>query len=613
MSDIHTSNTLTRRAVIFGGANIAAFSVLLGRLYYLQFLRGETYKNLSEGNRVKLQLLAPVRGILLDRYGETLAENQKNFRLYLDTETTKNPERAIRGIAKIMNLEEERIGEILEEASASRYAPPVLIKDHLSWDELAQFEFYRMNFPEIYIEAGQMRFYPLGEKAAHLLGYVAAVAEKEIPEDDLAHLPDFKIGKSGVEKMLEDQLRGTAGVKETEVNVHGLAVRELSRNPGKSGQTIHLTIDKKLQSYASLRLGKESAAAVVMNVRNGDVLALASMPAYDPNVFSKGISSKYWKELQDNPRVPMMNKAIAGQYPPGSTFKLAMALAALDSNVVSPEHRVFCNGTFMLGNHPFTCWKPHGHGSVNMRDAIAQSCDVYFYTMAQRMGIDRMAEMARKMGFGALTGIGLKEEKEAVMPDDDWKRRRYNQPWQGGDTINVGIGQGYVLATPVQLAVMTARLATGMMVVPRLVADNPKPEFEPVGVSNAHLAAVQDGMNAVVNSDRGTAYGSRIKDPRFLMAGKTGTSQVRKLIQHGLDQKKLPWEDRHHAWFVGYAPVAAPKYAAAVIVEHGGGGASAAAPIVSDILLKIQSLDAGEEGPPMPDDPRLNTESEETD
>lgn len=612
MARIPGTFSLTRRAVVFGCANVAAMSVLLGRLYYLQFRRGETYKNLAEGNRVKLQLIAPVRGMLLDRYGEPLAENQKNFRLYLDTDVTRKPEKALRALAPVLGLSEERINEVIEQAGASRYSPPVLIKEHLSWDELAQFEFYRLNFPEIYVEAGQVRFYPLGERASHLIGYVGTVAPNEMMEERLVHLPDFKIGKSGVEKMLEMRLRGTAGTKETEVNVHGLGVRELGRKPGNPGENTRLTIDKRLQVYASARLGKESAAAVVMNVQNGDVLALASMPSYEPNTFSKGITTKYWKELNENSRIPLMNKAIAGQYPPGSTFKLAMALAALDCGVISPSARIFCNGTFMLGSHPFTCWRPHGHGSMNMRDAIAQSCDVYFYTLAQRMGIDRMAAMARRLGFGKVTGLGLPGELPAIMPDDDWKRGRYNQPWQGGDTINVGIGQGYMLATPLQLAVMTARLASGTQVVPRLVADEEHPKFEPLGVSNSHLESVLDGMNAVCNAERGTAYGHRIKDPRFLMAGKTGTSQVRKLIAHGLDQNKLPWEDRHHAWFVAYAPVDAPKYACSVIVEHGGGGASAAAPVVSDILLKIQSLDAGEEGPPMPDAPRID-EEEETD
>ncbi len=613
MSKPVVTHSFTRRAVIFGAANVAAVSVLLGRLYYLQFQRGDIYKNLSEGNRVKLQLIAPVRGILLDRYGEVLADNQKNFRLYLDTEINRKPEKVLQSLAEILDLSPERIREIIKRAGTSRYSPPVMIKEHLSWDELAQFEFYRLNYPEIYVEAGQVRFYPLGDKASHLLGYVGALSKKDVKEDEeiteqaeeemaLGRLPDFKVGKNGVEKAMEPELRGVAGSRETEVNVHGLALRELKRDEGRAGKTIKLTIDKRLQLYASSRLGSESAAIVVMNVRNGDILALCSMPSFEPNAFSKGIKSKYWKELLENKRVPLMNKALAGQYPPGSTFKMVVGLAALKAGLVSPENHIFCGGNFMLGNHSFRCWKqPGGHGSVNLRDALAQSCDVYFFTLAQRLGIDRIAEMSRMFGLGELTGTGLPDEKPAIVPDNAWKRRRYNQQWQGGDTINVGIGQGYILTTPMQLTVMAARLATGLKVVPRLTTEGPEPEFDPLPVSTAHLASVQEGMNAVTNSERGTAFGRRIKDPRFLMAGKTGTSQVKPLITHGVDQNKLPWEDRHHALFVGYAPVSAPKYAAAVIVEHGGGGASAAAPIVSDVLLKIQSLDAGEDGPKMPE------------
>jgi penicillin-binding protein 2 len=605
---------LTRRAFIFGVANVATMSVLLGRLYYLQFFRAEEYKTLAEGNRMKLLLMAPVRGMLLDRNGIPLANNQKNFRLFLDMDMAKNAKSALNALASVLTISDERIAQILSQAKGSRYSPPVLIKEHLTWDELAQFEFFKLNYPEIFMDIGQVRYYPFSEAASHLIGYVGTVAEseeKDFPDQDLARLPDFKIGKSGVEKMLEKTLRGTGGVRQTEVNVHGVSVRELGRKEGKPGENSKLTIDSKLQAYTSARLANESAAVAVMNIHNGDILALASMPGYDPNSFSKGISAKYWGELQANIYNPLMNKAIAGQYPPGSTFKLAMGLAALDAKVVSPDHRIFCNGRFMFGNHQFTCWKPNGHGSVNLHDAIAQSCDVFFYTMAERLGIDNIANMARKLGLGKVTGLGLPGEKPGIVPDDKWKRTRYNQSWQGGDTINVGIGQGYVLTTPLQLAVMTARIANGGFAVsPRLVADENHQELQPLGISQDYIAAIQDGMNAVTNTPGGTAYGKRISDPRFLMAGKTGTSQVRKLIQHGLDQNKLPWEQRHHAWFVAFAPVAAPKYAMAVIVEHGGGGASAAAPIARDVLFKIQSLDAGEIGPELPELPKTNSEEE---
>jgi penicillin-binding protein 2 len=597
--------------------NVAAMGVLLGRLGYLQFVRADEYTTLAEGNRVKLQLLAPVRGVLLDRKGVKLAENEKNFRLFLDTETTKDASGALKALSSVLAISEERIAQVVSEAKVSRYTPPILIKEHLTWDELSQFEFYRLNYPEIFVDIGQVRYYPFGERASHLVGYVGSVTEseaKEMAEEELARLPDFKIGKSGIEKTMEASLRGIAGVKQTEVNVHGLAVRELSRKEGKPGKDIHLTIDSRLQDYASARFGQESGAGAVMNIHNGDVLALVSMPGYDPNSFSKGITEKYWGELQANSKNPLLNKAIAGQYPPGSTFKLAMALAALEAEVATTDTHVFCDGHFMLGSHSFTCWKPGGHGSVNLNGAIQQSCDVFFYTMAERLGIDRMATMARNLGFGKITKVGLPGEKPGIMPDDAWKRARYGQAWQGGDTINVGIGQGYILATPMQLAVMTARIANGgFAVTPRLIATDEKPEFKLIGISENAITAVMEGMNAVTNVQGGTAYGARITDKRFFMAGKTGTSQVRKLIRHGINQNTLPWEERHHAWFVGYAPVQAPQYAAAVIVEHGGGGAATAAPIVRDMLLKIQSLDAGETGPVIPEAPKINGDEEEID
>ena len=594
---------LTRRSFIFGAASLASASTILGRLYYLQFIKADEYKTLSEDNRVKLQLIAPTRGLILDNKGISLATNNKNFRLFLDPEADDDPSETLNALLKVIKVGDDKITAVINQVKTSRHSMPILIKENLTHDELAQFEFFHLNYPSLFIDIGQVRYYPFAEECSHLIGYVGVVAKDEIDdydENSLERLPDFKIGKNGVEKLLESELRGSAGIKQTEVNAHGLAVRELKRKAGENGKDIHLTIDAKLQEYTSRRLAGESAAAVVMNIHNGDILALASMPGYDPNSFSKGISSKYWGELQANPKNPLMNKAISGQYPPGSTFKLITGLAALEAGVINKDSRVSCNGHFMFGNHDFTCWKQGGHGSVNLHDAIMSSCDVFFYTMADRIGIDAIAAMAKKLGLGSVSSLGLSGEKSGIVPDDDWKQSHYGQSWQGGDTVNVGIGQGYVLATPLQLAIMTARIANGgFEVKPRLVANgDAKPK--PLGISDDYLALVCDGMNAVVNNPRGTAYGKRITDERFLMAGKTGTSQVRKLIRHGMDQSKLPWEDRHHALFVAYAPIHAPKYAIAVIVEHGGGGASSAAPIASDIMLKLQAMEAGEAGAELP-------------
>lgn len=588
------TRTLTRRAVIFGGLNLTAFTALAGRLYYLQLIKADEYATLSENNRIKLVPIVPERGHLLDRNGLTMAANEKNFRLVFDVadSTAAEGKPQIIRACELVGVGPKRQAQLLASAKFNRAAPPLVLKENLTWDELARVEINLVDLPGVSIETGQVRNYPYAEHSAHLIGYVGAVSQQEMEdgeEEALMRMNDFKIGKSGVEKLLDKRLRGVAGVRKVEVNVHGAAVRESIGHASEAGENIHLTIDARLQEAAIEALGEESGAVVMMDVTNGDVLSLVSMPGFDPNAFSKGIASDYWKELNANIRNPLLNKAISGQYPPGSTFKMLVGLAGLQAGVVDAGTRVFCPGHFFLGDHQFNCWKEEGHGSVNLKEAIAESCDTYFYTVAQRVGIQPIAQMARIFGLGDLTGIELFSEKKAIVPDPEWKKKRYNQRWQAGDTINVGIGQGYVLSTPVQLAVMTARLATGQAVVPRLVADGPT-KFAPLKVDMEHLKHVQEGMEAAVNSPYGTAYRRRIIEPRHTMAGKTGTSQVRRILQRGMNQSLLPWEARHHALFVGYAPVDNPRYCCAVLVEHGGGGASAAAPVAHDLLKKVQEL-----------------------
>jgi penicillin-binding protein 2 len=603
----------TRRAVVFGTAQLAALGTLAGRLYYLQFIKADEYRTLSDNNRVKLQLIPPLRGHILDRHGQPLAFNEKNYQLFIEPSTmpAARLEQTLRKASDFVPLSDKRIHQLVQDIRSWPFSPPILLKDNLTWEELSRIELHSIDLPGVFVDVGQVRYYPLAEKAAHITGYVGSVSPEEaIKAEDqpLLRLPEFKIGKSGVEQMLEDRLRGTAGTRNLEVNVYGLTVRELSRKESLPGENMRLTIDARLQQFASERVGEESASVVVMDVRNGDILAMVAMPAYDPNNFSRGIATDYWNELKDNLRGPLMNKAVAGQYPPGSTFKMLVGLAGLKHGAITEASAVHCPGYFMLGDHRFNCWKPEGHGMVTIRQALQQSCDTFFYTVAERLGIEKFSDMARKFGLGTLHDVGLSGEKQAVMPDPDWKLRRFKQRWQTGDTVNAGIGQGYVLSTPLQLAVMASRIASGYAVKPRMVA--PVPDLAPdvlrgapIDVNAQHLQAVHEGMEMVVNSAGGTAYASRIQDPRFAMAGKTGTSQVRKIIQRGMNQNKLPWEYRHHALFVCYAPVDAPRYAASIFVEHGGGGASAAAPIARDVLLKIQQLDDADAQKKMIDNP----------
>jgi penicillin-binding protein 2 len=591
--DNEKQRLFTRRAIILGGLQVTGFSLLAGRLAYLQLMKDDKYVSLSENNRIKLQLVAPERGNILDWRGEALATNEKNYQLYMDMsgfkrDVFKEVIGRLNGLVPLPAKTREHL-ETIRLKSAMR---PEMLKENLTWEEVAKVELHASELPGVFINLGQVRHYVLEDEAAHLTGYVGAVSENDLSADDqpLMRLPDFKIGKNGVEEMLESRLRGTAGVKRLEVDVHGIPVREIDKREPIPGESVKLTIDKRLQSFAANRIKDESAAVVVMEVESGNVLCMASMPAFNPDIFSLGIRSDYWKALNNNKRVPLMNKAITGQYPPGSTFKMVVGIAGIESGAITPKTSVFCPGHFDLGNHRFNCWKEGGHGAVDYKRAIIESCDTFFYTVAKRMGIQAYADMAKQFGFGANFNLGLIGEKPGIIPDPEWKMRRYKQKWAGGDTINCAIGQGYVLATPLQLCVMTARMVNGgFKVMPKLEASNET--FEPLAVKEEALRITREAMVDVVNAPNGTAYGRRITEPSMAFGGKTGTSQVRAITVRGQDQSKIPWEHRHHALFVGFAPADKPKYAISVVVEHGGGGGAAAGPVAHDVLKYLQELD----------------------
>ncbi len=601
---------LSRRIFILGGLKISAIAALLGRLYYLQFVKTKTYQTQAEDNRVSLQLIPPPRGAIVDRNQMPLADNQVFYRVLLErSHTFEETEKILEKMVGLLKLSDERHTALKEKLKSIWAGRSVTIKEHLSWDELAAVEFHAPELPGMLIESGQVRYYPLSDKASHLIGYVGAVSENELDEEQpVLKLPGFKIGKDGVEKTFEQQLRGDAGLRHLEVNVKGLVVRELERREPVPGEELKLTIDRNLQDYCSRRLAGESGAIVVMDTDTGDVLALSSMPAFDPNTFSVGITHTYWNELRDNEKKPLLNKALTGQYPPGSTFKMIMTLAALEHNIITPQSRIFCPGHFFLGNHQFNCWKAGGHGAVNAVEAIAESCDTYFYHLAQKLGVERIAAMMRRFGLGETLGIEVPGEKPGIAPTEEWKRQRFNQPWHPGDTISVGIGQGYVLSTPLQLATMTARLASGKMIIPRIYSGREYEEPAPMHINPKNMDVAREGMIAVVNAPNGTAYGKRLIGTEMTMAGKTGTSQVRRITRRGVDQSTLPWEQRHHALFTAYGPYEAPKYAAAVIIEHGGGGSSAAAPVAKDIFLKLNELYYGGEPAPTPPNERKEKE-----
>jgi penicillin-binding protein 2 len=611
--DIARDRLFTRRALLLGGAQAALVSALVGRIYYLQVVESRRFRTMAEENRVSMRLLPPQRGRVLDRFGEPMAVNRQNYRVMLNAEQAPNAEAVLAALADIVPLADADRRRILRDMRRRRAFVPVTVRENLSWSEVARIEVNAPDLPGVSIEVGQTRHYPFGPAASHLVGYVAAVAENELTGDPLLELPGFRIGKSGVEKMHDQALRGRAGRSRIEVNAVGRVVRELDRQEGAPGSEVSLTVDMELQNHVTRRLSGESGAAVVLDVHSGEVLAMASVPAYDPNPFTTGISARDWDELLRNERTPLINKAVAGQYAPGSTFKPVVALAALAGGLVTPEQRVTCEGHLDFGDSRFHCWKKEGHGAMNLHEAVAQSCDVYFYEIARRCGIDRIAAMANALGLGERTGLDLAGERAGLMPTREWKMKATGVPWQQGETLVSGIGQGNVLTTPLQLAVMTARIVNGGVAVkPRLTRElfgrdggfaPRQAEFDSIAVAKPHLDRVVRAMDAVCNSPRGTAYKARIEQPAMAMGGKTGTAQVRRitLSEREAGVPKLterPWKDRDHALFVGYAPVDAPRYAAAVVVEHGGGGAAVAAPIVRDILIETQRRDPSRRRPP---------------
>jgi penicillin-binding protein 2 len=617
-----------RRAAVLAGGQAVLVSALAGRLYYLQVVESDRYVMLAEDNRINMQLLPPPRGRILDRFGQPLAINQQNFRVLIVPEQVRTLSATLDALSQIIPLSDFDRDRVKKETSRKRGFLPVTVRENLTWEEMSRIQVNAPDLPGVTIDLGLTRFYPQHENAAHLLGYVAAVDEADLTGDPLLQLPGFRVGKEGIEKIHDTALRGKAGNSQVEVNAYGRIIRELERNEGEAGADVVLTIDERIQHYAAERLGGESASVVVMDVHTGDLLALVSNPSFDANAFSRGLTSEEWKDLSTNDHKPLVNKAVAGQYSPGSTFKVVVTLAALEHQVISPEQTIHCNGHYNLGSYVKRCHKTHG--SVNMTRAVSLSCDVYFYEVARRLGVDKIAAMARRLGLGDISGIGLPGEQKGLIPTEAWKKSVRNERWAPGDTLNVGIGQGDVLATPLQLAVMAARVANGGLAVsPRLVrpavGTDPAAEPQPVkdvpslGISEAHLSILRQGMHDVVNAPGFTTAASarlRFKDPErkdWTISGKTGTAAVRRvsLAEREAGTRKseeLPWHLRDHALFVAFAPTHQPQYAIAVVVDHAmGGGGVIAAPIARDIMERVLDLDPSRK--PRVDDEQVATSS----
>jgi penicillin-binding protein 2 len=588
-TSVHQSLAFSRRMMLVGGAQAVVGGLLVGRLGWLAVAQNEKYQLLSENNRVQLIVVPPRRGWLLDRNGRPIAINRSDFRVDLIPQQLENPEQTLKLLAQLLELDRDTLDRILADLKESRGFQPVEVADSVPYDDYAAVTVRLPELPGVQATRGFSRFYPAGPAVAHLVGYVGTASPEQYEQEDknpLLITPGFKVGKAGLEKTLEPYLRGTPGGQRVEVTARGKLIKELDPKPDRSGRTVQLAIDARLQEFAARRMGDESGSCVVMDCHTGDVLAFVSMPAYDPNSFSRGIGRTEWRMLSEDDHLPLLNKVTQGLYPPGSTIK-AMNALALQAHGIDPAQRIFCPGGYRLGNRFFRCLGRHG--SVDMRRAIAKSCNTYFYAMSHRVGYDKIAPMAKLLGLGQKFDLPLVTQNYGTVPDSEWKARKYKEnrrlverpDWTASDTLNASIGQGYLLLNPLQLAVMSARIASGRNVQPLLIGvhEDPAPML---GIPPEHLEMVRGAMWQVVNGD-GTAGASRLPLEGIEMSGKTGTAQVRR-ITGGQRGQSGDWKYRDHGLFVFFAPSDKPRYAGAVVIEHGMGGARAAAPVAKDVL-----------------------------
>ena len=624
-----------RNFMLIGGQTMLGL-LLAGRLYQLQIAQNEGWARLSDSNQFNMRSVTPARGRIFDEKNRLLAGNTETYSLSITPQHAGNLKVAMRRIAQLVDLKDSEIEEIIKTAKSQAKFMPVTIKDELTQKDLSRLAIRSPLMNGVSFSKRYRRIYPQAHLTGHITGYVSPVTARELEnEPRWGRLPNIRIGKVGVEYALEQELRGAPGLDRIEINSRGKAVRIINDKIPQPGKDARLTLNMEIQAYAYNRLRRgnsdvvkntndiqaalqgneelrqhfavgddlvlrdakerfvpgESGAAIVMDVRNGDVISMVSAPSYDPNQFSEKLLTRDWKRLSSHPRTPLLNRAISGLYAPGSTFKMVVAAAALEAGVISSKTRYKCEGSMEFGNRKFHCWFDDGHQSLNVMQALERSCDIYFYEIALKTGINRIHDMAKRLGLGAPSGLDLPFEKLGIMPNRDWKMENRGTVWTPGETIVAGIGQGFVLTTPMQLAVMTARLADGKRAItPRLFATNDDPvEFEPLNVAPSVMKVIKKGMEDVLEGRLGTAR--RYDLDQHGLAGKTGTVQVKRITKEQreagiIDNIDRPWKERDHALFVAYAPRKNPRYAAVVVVEHGGSGSSMAAPIARDILAQ---------------------------
>lgn len=578
-------NRFDRRSFVLGSVQGGIGVLLAARMGYLAVAENEKYNLASESNRVDLTLIPPRRGWILDRNNIPMASNRADFRVDLVPERVIDKDRTLAVLGEVLELTPAAVTDLRDKLEGTRGFRPVEVATGVDWEQFAALSVRLPDLPGVIPQRGFTRYYPTGPSVGHLLGYVGTVSAEEYEQErnPLLITPGFKIGKDGVEKYFEQTLRGEPGARRAEVTASGKIVRELETREDVQGDSVRLTIDAKLQDYAARRIGLESGSVVVMDLEKGDLLAMASMPSFDPNSFSDGIGRVEWKMLSEDDHVPLRNKVLSGLYPPGSTVKPFVSLALLQSGI-DPEETVFCGGGLRVGNRVFGCWNRRGHGTVDMAKGIYQSCDVYFYAMAQRVGMQPIADMARRLGLGWKYPLPVASQSFGTVPDPPWKKKKYGQEWQTYDTVNATIGQGYFLVNPLQQAVMTSRIASGRRIQPRMLMNAAPRPAPSLGIPDEHLETVRHAMWEVVNG-AGTAGRARLPLDGIELSGKTGTAQVVSLA-YGRGGKGVPWKYRDHGHFICFAPYEQPKYACAVAIEHGA-GSSSAYPVARDVMTYL--------------------------
>jgi penicillin-binding protein 2 len=588
--------TLRRRLVVSVVWVLVLFALALVRLWHLEVTEGDQYRSLSENNRIRLKRVRATRGTILDRHGQILVDNRPSFDVALVPEDTHDVPRTLATLTRLLGAEAGDLSAVVQAAANRPPFEEVTLKRDIDWESIVALETHQLELPGVSVQVGPRRTYPFSETAAHLLGYVGEVSQQELASRQGYRMGDL-IGKAGAERYWENYLRGVDGGQQVEVDAVGRKLRVLSEVEETPGNTLVLTVDRELQLAAERAMGDREGAIVALDPRNGDVLAMVSRPAFDPNVFARGIRSAEWRALLQDRKRPLNSKAVQGTYPPGSAFKVVMAAAALEEGVINPFTQIFCGGGLFFGNRTFRCWRTSGHGNLNVHEALVRSCDVFFYQVGQRLGVDAIADYSHRFGLGAATGISLEHESTGIIPSSAWKRQRFGEPWYAGETLSVAIGQGYVTTTPLQMANVMAAIANGGTVYrPQFVKRVETPdgttvlEQEPVvtndlGFKKTTLLQIRQALSDVVNSNRGTGSKARVRG--IEVGGKTGTSQVGKLGAERSKQGHMARERKDHAWFIAFAPVSNPEIAVAVLAEHAGEhGGTAAAPIAQQVIAQ---------------------------